>query len=336
MVELNGDESTDYSAHGGIEEDDEAYYWECPTCGDEAEGHLTCPTCGARITKSISLSIINKLAIATIVVGLLFLGVASFITAPAEFEIGTIMEIHREEIMDRIDLEDPTRVLNDAYRRVRRHILYPGQVDYQEPDEGSGEFSISVEPTRIVGRVAEVELQEADDHFMLRITDGEDNIRVRGFNALSDFQEELGERFPPNLFDRVEIIGSLDLDSQWGAQMYLSLPQRFRVIEPFEDQRREIAAISAADIGEYYWVSGTINEVSRPGQLRVIELEDRGVRIEMAVPDFIFDDLPPTEQNLLTTPGTTVDILTQVGEFRGNPQLELANPDDPDTIREVQ
>ncbi|GEM_PF-3478891 len=336
MVELNGEETTEYSAHGEIGEEDEAYYWECPTCGDQAEGYLTCPTCGARITKSISLGLINKIAFATIIIGLLFLGTASFITAPAEFEIGATMEIHREEIMDRVDLEDPARVLNDAFRRIRRYVLYPGQVDYQEPDEESGDFSISVTPARIVGRVSEVELQEADDHFMLRITDGDDDIRVRGFNALSDFREQLGGKFPPNLFDRVEIIGSLDLDSQWGAQMYLSLPQRFRVIESFEEQRREIAAIGSADIGEYYWVSGTIGEISRPGQLRVIELEDRGVRIDLTVPDFIFDDLPEEKQNLLTTPGTTVDILAQVGEFRGNPQLDLANPDDPDTIREVQ
>ncbi|MGM0381422.1 MAG: hypothetical protein ACQEP7_05500, partial [bacterium] len=200
-------------------------------------------------------------------------------------------------------------------------------------------ISITVNPARLRGRVADVRLEKGANNFTLTISDGEQEVDARGFNALRDFKQQLGDNFPPDLFDRVQVVGSLNINSRWGASMYLSKPSRLRIIEEFEEEYISLADITRDELGNYYWVKGKITDIFRPGKIRIITVEDLevpGAKFELAVPDFMFEELPSGEQDLLLNTGNKVEIFVQVSEYEGNLQLSLADPDEPGNIREIE
>ena len=323
---------TEYSASGQKEEET---FNRCPTCGIEAEGIVTCPECGARVTKGIPIKIFKSIAGAGLVLGFFLLMAATYLTAPTIFEISFIGEVN-DLILDEIEGEPSEERLFRALSEVRNYVRYPGHVSYSEPDELYGDFSISVNPARIRGRVQDITLQEGANNFTLTLSDGEQEVDARGFNALSDFRDQLGDRFPPNLFDKVEVTGSLNFSSRWGASLYLGVPNRLRVLDEFEEQSKVLGDIVEEDLGEYYWVEGRVTDVFRPGEIRIITLECLvvpGAKFELAVPDFIYNDLPPEEQELLVGSGNELELFVRITEFRGDLQLSLARDDEPGYIR---
>ncbi len=328
-------ENIDYSASGSIEEQERAA--DCPTCGAEAEGRLTCPRCGARTQKSIHLDMLFKISGVGIVLGLILLSAATVITAPAKLEIDTIAKIHKNNISSKLAPEGggPRQVntaFSEALKSIRNKVLYTGQISTRPPENGRNQFKITVSPAQVTGRVSEVNIEKGSDNFTIELSGGESDLRVRGFGEYSNFKEQLGDRFPPEQFSRVLFVGQLSFDSRYGPSLSVSVPNRFQILEEFEREKRSLVSLTRDDIGNYYVVQGTVVSVDRPGKIRVIELKDRGVYLDLAVPDFQFEELPPRLQNYLTSSGQRIEFLAKISQYRGEMQLSLANPDDPETI----
>ncbi len=181
---------------------------------------------------------------------------------------------------------------------------------------------------RLEGRVTDVDISERDNNFTITVSQGPDDIDLRAFDELADFRQYHGDAFPPNFFDKVRVTSPINIHPQFGASMFLSIPDRLTVVEPWHEAELHYpSTLTEENIGSYYLTEGTVMEVRRPGNLRVLTFADSQGEREFVIRDFHYDRLSPQLQEAITTPGSRIRAVVEVDEFRGEIQLQLGDPE---------
>ncbi len=181
---------------------------------------------------------------------------------------------------------------------------------------------------RITGDVTEVNVDEGEDRFIMTLSQAGDDIDLLGFNMLETFRQYFEGEFPPNNFDRIEVISQINIDPRFGASMFLRTPQWFRILERWHERETvSIGNLSHDNIGENHVVEAQVMGIERPGGIRLITLNDGTGELDLVVPDFLYEDMASDVQRALVSPGQRVKTVVEVGEFRDELQLDLASTD---------
>lgn len=188
----------------------------------------------------------------------------------------------------------------------------------------------------IVGDVVRVDYVEGDNTFRMTVSDGTGQIRLNAINRLRAFREVHGENMP-QLRDKVSVIGTLNISQAWGNSMFLSIPDRMKVLEKFTIEERDIGSITARNEGDTLWISGRVHSYQEiptrtGGILRRITLSDGTGYIDFPLFDSQFEALSTDVQSALMRSGTELRIQANVGVFRDQPQLELVDPENPELL----
>ncbi len=182
----------------------------------------------------------------------------------------------------------------------------------------------------IEGEVREVEYQEDRNSFSMTIDDGTGQINARAVNDLDNFRRYHGDDMP-DLRDVVNVIGTLNVSQTWGVSMFLSIPDRMRLVENYEIKEQPIISITPADKGEIYWVEADVEYYSKDSPregliLHRIAFNDGSGSIEMVLFDGQFKALPDKIKQAITQEGAPFRMKVRAGEFRGDPQIDLVDP----------
>ncbi len=190
----------------------------------------------------------------------------------------------------------------------------------------------------IEGRVTSININEEKNSLKLSVSDGTgDGVTINAINKLNKFKEALGENIP-SVKDTVRVVGALNVSQSWGSSMFLSLPSRFKLVERYEIKDRNIGDISVSDEGDLFRIDATIKEyeqfTTKSGYLlnRFLLADDTG-EIEMVLFSSDFESLPKETRYALTKEGSRFSMLAEVSTYRGDPQVAINNPSDPESIK---
>ncbi|NLB34910.1 MAG: hypothetical protein GX817_03710 [Elusimicrobia bacterium] len=188
----------------------------------------------------------------------------------------------------------------------------------------------------IIGNVARIDYVENDNTFRMTISDGTGQIRLNAINRLRAFREVHGDNMPEHM-DKVSVIGTLNISQAWGNSMFLSIPDRLKVLEKFTLQEVAIADLKTEDEGKHFLIDAKIHAYREiptrsGGILRSITLSDGTGYIDLPLFDSQFDALSSTVQSALVKKGTGIRLQAKVGVFRDQPQLELVEPENPEFL----
>ncbi len=197
----------------------------------------------------------------------------------------------------------------------------PPKIEISRISEAMNNAIVTVE-----GRVTDINLNQSANRFRMVISQGPDELSLMSFNELDKFQKYFGNKFPPQFFDKVRVTSGLSIDSTFGASMFLSSPERLKLVGKWhEAPARRPASITEDDIGQYLLVYGTIRKVERPGKLRSITIAGGGETREFVVRDYQYKKLSKRLQQVLISPGYSIMAVVEVDQFRDKLQLNLAN-----------
>lgn len=179
---------------------------------------------------------------------------------------------------------------------------------------------------KLEGRLVSVNIQEANNTFKLALDDGTGRINLSGFDKLERFRKALGDGFPRE-GDKIEVTGQLNITEKFGAGMFLSSPERLKVLERFEPEQRMLDLVTDEDTGRILIVEAQIIDIRKTRASRNLTLRDDSGTMSLTVFDSEFDGLADgAVKSALDKPGSIMKMLVKVDSFRGNLQLRLKNP----------
>jgi len=189
----------------------------------------------------------------------------------------------------------------------------------------------------IEGDVTRLQMDGKKNTLRMTIDDGTGYLTANAFNKLKKFQKVLGEKMPA-LKDKVRITGSLSISQTWGTTMFLSVPTRVEVINRYVIEERNIDQISADDEGELFWINAEIFEyeeytTAKGYVLHKFVLGDDTGEIPMVLFSTEIEAMDPEIRKAATEKGRRFRMRVEVSSYRGDPQVKLIDPADPENIR---
>ncbi len=191
----------------------------------------------------------------------------------------------------------------------------------------------------IEGSVVESIQDTETNTFRMTVSDNTGNIRINAFNHLESFRRHFDGRLP-SVGDTVSVTGALNITQAWGAAMFLSIPERVRVIEKFEMKEIPIGDITVGHSGQLFRISAEVADYE-PGQTRAgdpmhrITFRDNTGRISMVLWDNQFQALSEEARKAISRPGSRLKLAVRGSAFRDEPQIELIDPESPDMAEVV-
>lgn len=120
----------------------------------------------------------------------------------------------------------------------------------------------------IRGTVVDRRLDPERGSIMLTVADESGAIGARSFNALPEF-EKLGN--VPKVGDRIEAVGTIQIDAVYGTSLNLALPHRLKVMGAKPAVKTEIARLRAADVYNRVTVTGMVKYPVRFGKATITD-----------------------------------------------------------------
>ncbi|RMH56935.1 MAG: DUF4339 domain-containing protein [Candidatus Hydrogenedentota bacterium] len=184
---------------------------------------------------------------------------------------------------------------------------------------------------RIVGRVTEIKKNPDKNSLRLRIDDGTGILSVSAFNKLKQIEKILGDDFP-GVGDKVEVIGTINETQRFGVSMFLSVPERLKLLEKLKISDVAIGDLSKEMLGEIVRlrvsVAKYIKKKTRRGSyIHILTFEDGTGSIGRAIGERTWSKLPPKITDALSTEGTSLEFEARIGEYRGRLQAEIVDFD---------
>ncbi len=120
----------------------------------------------------------------------------------------------------------------------------------------------------IRGTVVDRRLDPERGSIMLTVADESGAISARSFNALAEFQK-LGN--VPLVGDRIETVGSIQIDAVYGTSLNLALPHRLKVMAAKPAVKTEISKLRSADVHQRVTVTGMVKHPPRFGKATITD-----------------------------------------------------------------
>lgn len=164
---------------------------------------------------------------------------------------------------------------------------------------------------KVTGTVNEVKVNEATNSLKLRINDGTGDISINAFNKLKQFTEIWGDTGLPAVGDKIAVSGSVSVSAGFGAAIFLSVPERLKIIERFAPKLIGVGKITDNDEDNIFRIQVTVAnyEAASGRRPHKFTLEDNSGTIEMVIFDTQFKKLPPATRELLTEGSGKVEML---------------------------
>ncbi len=183
---------------------------------------------------------------------------------------------------------------------------------------------------KISGKVTAADENRDKNTLRLKVDDGTGEITASAFNKLSQFKKVLGDRMP-GVGDEIELVGTLNVTQKFGVSMFLSVPDRVKVLNKYTVKSVRIGDLTKENVGDMVALRARVasydQRSTRSGMvLHAIVLADATGTIDMTLFDADVSKLPDETRKLLTEQGPDLDLTIKIGEYRGRIQAELVNP----------
>lgn len=213
-------------------------------------------------------------------------------------------------------------------------LLYFAAKSREVPMINIGEIQINhnMALVKISGRVIRDQVQEDKDSFKLIIDDETGRITLGGYNKLKKWKEFFGDKFPKE-GDFIEVTGNLNITEQFGASMFLSSPHRLVIKKSFNPKTVKLNDLRIEDVNSFFRLRCQIAYVKDFGKgvsIRVTDdsVSDQSSPVSITIFQTDFERIKnENAKKALTTKGSVIEFVASLGEFKGNLQLRLKNPD---------
>ncbi len=180
---------------------------------------------------------------------------------------------------------------------------------------------------KVIGKVDNLVIDESKNSFKVIVNDGTGKLSVNCFNKYKQFKKILDDNFP-GFGDRIEVTGALNFSQAWGPSMFLTVPERIKVLKKYEFKTIRLNKISIYNKGDIFKIKVAVlaykKYKTRKGfLLHKFFLHDGSVTREMVLFESEYMALTEVNKKLLTTPGNQLEILIRVDTYRGTPQIKL-------------
>jgi len=140
----------------------------------------------------------------------------------------------------------------------------------------------------IRGTVVDRRLDPDRGSISLTVADESGSIGARSFSALPEFKK-LGN--VPRVGDKIETVGTIQIDAVYGTSLNLDLPHRLKIEESPEPVKTEISRLKSADVNKMVTVTGMVKHPPRFGKAvitdrvndLVVALDPRNIGEEIPV-----------------------------------------------------
>lgn len=200
----------------------------------------------------------------------------------------------------------------------------PPKVELSEINKTMNNALITVE-----GTVSKVN-KEGND-FSIVLKQDEQKLRLRGFNNLNRFEEVLGDNFP-GVYDRIQVTGTIQTSLRYGSSMFLSIPERIKVLEKCRRRTAYLADLSQRDVGRCVVVEGQVAGTREFSAGQEFQLMKDRVKVPLTIFNWQAKNLPKDVMNNLQNKGTEVKAFVRVSEYAGDLQLQLVDPNQSDAV----
>ena len=170
---------------------------------------------------------------------------------------------------------------------------------------------------KVAGRVASAVEDQDKNGLKLKVDDGTGEINISAFNKLAQFKKVLGDKMP-KLGDEIEVTGVLSENQKFGVSMFLTIPDRIKILKKYELKSMKIGELTKDLIGSVVKLRASVSSYDKistrnGGVLHKIVLDDGSGAIDMTLFDQQMSDLPESARNLLTGGGNTIELVVKIG-----------------------
>lgn len=182
---------------------------------------------------------------------------------------------------------------------------------------------------KISGKVSSYDENHEKNTLRMKIDDGTGEISVSAFNKLSNFKRVLGDNMPA-LGDEVDVVGTLNVTQKFGTSMFLSVPDRVKLIKKYEMRAAHIGELTKQNVGDvvrlHAHVASYETRSTRSGAvLHAIVLDDGTGTLDMTIFDAAMAKIPDETKKMLTESGRELEMAVKIGEYRGKLQADLVD-----------
>ncbi|HPP87275.1 MAG TPA: OB-fold nucleic acid binding domain-containing protein [bacterium] len=205
---------------------------------------------------------------------------------------------------------------------------------YKQPDTimiGDIDEKMNGALVRVEGRVTEYKEDKEKNTLKLKVDDGTGIIGINAFNKLSKLKEIFGENLP-KVGDKIEVIGTINQTQKFGAAMFLSVPERLKILEKFELKEYKLSELDTNKIGEMVKIKVYVKKyetrkTKKGGTLHILTLSDNsGPTIGMTLFDKSLSTMPAdVKKLLLEEKGALIEMPVTLSEYRGKLQATITD-----------
>ncbi|HOK41101.1 MAG TPA: OB-fold nucleic acid binding domain-containing protein [bacterium] len=181
---------------------------------------------------------------------------------------------------------------------------------------------------RIEGKIIAYEENKEKNSLRMKIDDGTGIINISAFNKLDALKKIFKDRMP-GIGDKVEIVGSINETQKFGISMFLSVPERLKIIEKFDLKEVELGKLTRKNVGDIVKIVAVVSSydkrTTRKGTvLHSYVLRDKTGKIGLTLFDKAIANLPEETKSLFNV-GNKLELIIRIGEYRGELQAEIVD-----------
>ncbi|MFP4687379.1 MAG: hypothetical protein ACLFN5_04630 [bacterium] len=207
------------------------------------------------------------------------------------------------------------------------YYKHPPVIQLEDVQETMNNALVQVE-----GTVDRIQLDESSNNFSIKLVQGPYSLDIRAFNNLHRFKEYFGDDFPGE-YDTIRVTGTLNTSIEYGNSIFMSIPERLEVIDRCEPEPFNLLDLSTEDVGRCVLVEGKVGNVREFSAGKSIALVKGGLETPLTVFEWEEEKLPADVRENMTKTGVELEVFANVGVYRGDLQLQLVDPSDPDAIK---
>lgn len=182
---------------------------------------------------------------------------------------------------------------------------------------------------KIVGKVVSYEEMTDKNSLRMKIDDGTGQMSVSAFNKLAQLKKVFKENMPA-LGDKIEVIGSLSETQKFGLSMFLSVPERLKIVEKYQIKEPAIEELKKENVGDIVklkvFVSSYEKRTTKKGTvLNIFTLSDKTGSISMTIFDKEMEKIPAETKELLLGKGNELEMVVTIDEYRGALQAKIVD-----------
>lgn len=207
---------------------------------------------------------------------------------------------------------------------VAAYLKQPQQIKVEDIDERMNGAYV-----KVVGKVVSYYEDVSKNSLKMKIEDDTGQISINAFNKLAQFKKIHKDNLP-QLGDLVEIAGSVSETQKFGVALFLSVPERLKILEKIQVKQYDLADIKGALIGELVkikvYVSSYQEKTTKKGTiLHLFVLSDKTGNISMVLFDTAMAKIPQATKDLLFEKGAELEMIVKIEGYRDALQANISD-----------